>query len=134
MAKIKNHTIWVEQYLDETGDFVCAEVKINASLQKLLNSFAVRSDKKNIVVGVNSYDRYLIKKVLTHSSNWAGVYEIFFTKEILDSKKIVLKYGSEYDLRRNFFDRIGYFDSIIKSMENLLKPQKIKIEFKVKEE
>ena len=131
--KTKVHSVWLDPHLDPTGDFLCVELKVNASMHKLLSEFAVKSNQLSLVVGAGEYKRYLIKKVLTHSSSWSKVYEVFFSKDIIDNKKVVLKFNSEYDFKHQFVDKIGYFDGIVNSMERLLKPQKIKIEFKVTE-
>ena len=104
----------IKKVLNEEGK-ILVELKISASLQRLLREYAV-TDEELVPesYGSYSYERYKIKNILRNSSYWDTIYDLFFSTQIINDGRTKIELENNGHMKR----LIDYQDRIVDMIKN----------------
>jgi hypothetical protein len=78
----------MSKWLEADGEKVGVEMKVTDELNKLLKKFAIKEDE-TYCGNFPNVSRYLVKSVLMRDVNWSNVFELLFSCDVIEKKKIV---------------------------------------------
>lgn len=139
----KSYNIKISKYFSKTDDNTVLELTISKELSDLLTKFAcidesgrkttswTKSFSNEDTEDSNEYiERYLIKSVLKNSVRWTQVFDLLFTKDIIEHQTIKVPLVSS----RMFTDvqnTVQEIKELITSMEKISTDKEINITMKV---
>lgn len=126
-VKETKHKLKATKSLSEDGENILLQLSINKPLQKLINEFVVRNERRYID-GTTETQRFLVKKALTNSINFGRYKQYFFATELVDEGKVTLKLhsGHNYD---EFINNMNHISEMIREMEQLKQKEIVSVEF-----